>query len=426
MTFKGNSNSTGTWLGAAMLGVAATMAVASAAQAGQDPERQVRAVPGGLLITPGSSLPHGITPHTNYHIFVPSGIHSDSTSPTGHFETPASLACLYGVTAPVAGCNPETLKTVATTGSKVIAIVDAYDYPTAANDLGVYSAQFGLPPVTSSNFQVVYASGTKPPQDSTGGWESEEALDIEMAHALAPNAKVILVEATSNSGPHLLQAEAVATKLVAAAGGGEVSNSWSGGEYATEEKSEKLFAGKNVVYFASAGDSPGTGWPAVLSNVVSVGGTTVTRSSSGVFKSQSTWASTGGGLSAYVKTPAYQSGVASVVGTARGVPDIALVANPFTGVWIYDTTPNNGKVLNWAVFGGTSVSSPATAAIINSAGTFNASSVAELTEIYKGLGNKALFTDITKGSCPNAAGGTATVGYDLCTGVGTPLGLKGK
>ena len=115
-----------------------------------------------------------------------------------------------------------------------------------------------------------------------------------------------------------------------------------------------------------------------------------------------------------------------IVGSKRGAPDIALIGDPNTGIWVYDTTKYNGQLLNWSVWGGTSVASPAVAAIVNSAGKFNTSSVAELTEIYKGLGNKKLFTDITKGTCGNTASGMASVGYDLCTGVGTPLGLTGK
>ncbi len=410
---------------AACLLAASGLTAAGSAFAQEDTMRQVRVTPYGIIITPGSSIPRANGANTNVHIFVPRGARLPSGAPSGKYETPASLACVYGLTTPVSGCNPETLKTVATGGSKIVAIVDAFDDPTAANDLSTYSTQFGLPPITADNFQVVYASGTKPAQDSTGGWELEESLDIEMAHALAPNAKVILVEAKSNSGKNLLVAEKVATKMLEAVGGGEVSNSWSGGETKTEEKYEADFAGTNVVYFASAGDRPGTGWPSVMSNVVSVGGTVIARDGNANYIGQSPWTATGGGLSKYVPTPSYQSKVTKIVGTARGTPDIALVAAPSSGVWVYDTTPYNGQVPNWTVLGGTSVSSPAVAAIVNNAGAFAASTVAELTTVYGNIKNKTEFTDI-KGTCPNAANGKAGKGYDLCTGVGTPLGLKGK
>lgn len=409
-------------LGVLPLGLGLALAAAPAFAADQ----RIEAVPGGLIITPGSSLPQGAGfMHTNVHIFVPNN-QPPSTMPSGRFENPASLACLYGLTAKVTGCNPETLKTVATGGAKIVAIVDAYDDPTAQNDLSVYSTQYGLPPITSQNFAVVYASGTKPGQDSTGGWEFEESLDIEMAHALAPNAMVVLVEAKSNSGNDLLAAEKVATKLVAAAGGGEVSNSWSGGEFAGEEKTESDFVGTNVVYFASAGDKPGTGWPSVLSNVVSVGGTDINRDSKGNFVSQTSWSSTGGGKSTYVLRPPYQNSVKTIVGTQRGTPDVALVADPATGVWVYDTTLYHGINLQWAVAGGTSVASPAIAGIINNAGKFAASTPAELTVAYAAAGHPAKWTYITSGTCPNDPSGQAMSGYDFCTGIGTPLGRKGK
>jgi kumamolisin len=405
-------------------------AALSVALAGPATAAEFRATKLGTIITPDSSITRpedsGVQAQTFIHMFVPRDAPTGYPRPHGRFNNPASLACLYGLTPYVVGCNPETLTTVATGGSKVIAIVDAFDDPTATNDLGVYSQQYGLPPITADNFQVVYADGEKPKQDFTGDWEVEESLDIEMAHAMAPNAKVILVEAKSNHTGDLIAADKVAAGLVAAAGGGEVSNSWGESEFSDEEKFEKDFTGANVVFLASAGDNPGTWWPSVLTNVVSVGGTAVNRTKKGVFKNQTPWLYTGGGLSEYVKTPPYQSQVTKIVGTARGTPDVGLVADPETGIWVYDTTKFYGYVLHWSIWGGTSVSSPAVAGIINNAGAFNASTPAELTEIYANLGVQANFTAIPKGKCPNAKSGKASKGYDLCTGVGTPLGLSGK
>ncbi len=408
--------------------LATTLGHANAAMPDAAQERHF--VPGGEMITPGSSIERhedlGRAAHTNVHLFRPMRNQTLAADVGNSYETPASLACLYGVAPRVAGCNPQTLTTVATGGSRAIAIVDAYDYPTAAADLATFSAQYGLPAVTSANFSVVYATGAQPIADPTGGWAIEAALDVQMAHALAPGAKVILVEAASNNYVDLFAAEQVAANLVAAAGGGEVSNSWSGGEFSSELQVAPAFSGKNVVFFASSGDTAGTGVPSALPNVISVGGTTINRDASGNFINETTWANTGGGLSPFVSAPTFQQPVTSVVGVMRGTPDVALVANPASGVWVYDSTPYNGSVLNWVVMGGTSVASPATAALVNNAGHFRGSTAAELRIMYAFRNVPRAFTDITGGSCPNAASGTASVGYDLCTGIGSPIGRGGK
>ncbi len=405
-------------------------AISQGAAASGDPGQRVLATPAGEIVTPGSSLERpedlGRAAHTNVHLFRPARLGALTVDVGNVGETPASLACLYGVAPPVPGCNPQSVTKVAKGGSRAIAIVDAYDFPTAVSDLAAFSAQYGLPPVTAANFTVVYASGTQPIADPSGGWALEAALDIEMAHALAPGARVILVEAASNSYVDLFAAEQVAAQLVSDAGGGEVSNSWSGGEFSGEMQVAPAFSGTNVVFFASAGDSSGTGVPSALPNVISVGGTTINRDASGNFISQTTWANTGGGLSPFVTAPAFQQPVTSVVGAMRGTPDVALVANPASGVWVYDTTPYNGDTMKWVIVGGTSVASPAVAALVNNAGAFRASTAAQLRAMYANRALATHFTDITAGSCPNAASGTASVGYDLCTGIGTPIGRYGR
>jgi len=416
-------------LSAACLGLAAGFAPAAPAAAAPDYGARIAMTPKGTIITPGSSVSHGPASHaahTNMHIFVPPGERPGDAAPGGKFETPASLACVYGLTPKALGCNPETLKTVAATGSRMIAIVDAYHDATAAHDLAVYSAHYGLPKITAENFAVVYATGKQPAQDSTGDWEVEESLDIEMAHAMAPKAKIVLVEAASNSNADLVAAERVAGAMVSAAGGGEISNSWASGEAPQEAAFLSSFKANDVVFLASSGDSPGTSYPAVLPDVVAVGGTSINRAADGTYEGQTTWSIGGGGISGYLAIPAYQHGVAAVVGKQRGSPDIALVADPSTGVWIYDSTPYSGEVLNWTIIGGTSVASPASAGLINSAGHFYESSADELSVIYAHLGDTAAFTDITEGSCVNAPSGNASVGYDLCTGVGAPFGPRGK
>jgi subtilase family serine protease len=175
----------------------------------------------------------------------------------------------------------------------------------------------------------------KPAVDPTGGWEVEESLDIEWAHAMAPEASLYLVEAQSGSTADLMCAVTVAANLVNKAGGGEVSMSFGGGEFAQEAAYDSIFATTKVVYFAAAGDSPGTSWPSVSPNVISVGGTTLSRDPvNGSLILENVWQDAGGGPSVHEPRPTWQDPIRYIVGANRGTPDIALVANPNTGVWI--------------------------------------------------------------------------------------------
>jgi len=339
------------------------------------------------------------------------------------YETPASLACVYGLTAPVAGCSPTATTALPTGGGRAIAIVDAYDDPNAASDLAAFNAEFGI---VAANFQVVYATGTRPPVDPSGGWEIEEALDIEWAHAMAPNAALFLVEAASSKNADLLTAVSVASNLVAQAGGGEVSMSWGGSEFTKEINDESYFQTPSVVYFASSGDGPGPLWPSVSPNVVSSAGTTVSRNpSSGAFQQEVAWANTGSGPSSFFAIPSYQAPLAGIIGKNRGTPDLAFDADPHTGVWVYDSYPANGKT-GWRVVGGTSVAAPSLAGVINAAGSFYTSSAAELTAIYAELGQGIGFSDIVSGTCYHYAGYLAGPGWDFCSGVGSVSGYQGK
>ena len=406
----------------------------------------------GRTVTPESSIQRpediGRYARTHFLIYVPAGkvdgegFADSEVSPSGtpiagyYAETPASLACLYSQVTVTTGCNPATLANSqhATGGSKAIAIVDAYHYPTAMADLAAYSTQFGLPAPTASTFTVTNA-GTTPGADPNcatyGGWNcwaSEAALDIEMAHAMAPSAHIYLVEALSNGFADLFAAETKAIALVKAAGGGEVSNSWGGSEFSTETSYDSTFVGTNVVVFASTGDHQGTEYPAVSPNVVAVGGTTISRSPASLSaENEIAWEDGGGGLSRYEARPAYQNGISTVVGAHRGVPDVAAVANPRTGVWVYDSY-NTGATAasHWNIFGGTSVAAPVWAAIVNHAGHFKASSAAELTLIYASASTAADFRDVKYGSCGYYQGWFAVAGWDPCTGSGAPVGTAGK
>jgi len=409
-----------------------------------------RASTRGKVISPQSNLERsgdiGIRAHTNVELLIPNGNGANSSlatavgavlpassTPAAGFvaETPASLGCVYFlVSTRVSGCNPITATVNPSGGSRVIAIVDAFDDANAATDLAIFSSQFGLP---AANFSKVFASGVKPPQDPTGGWELEASLDIEWAHAMAPSARIILVEAASNSLSNLLAAETVAANLVAAAGGGEVSNSWGGGEFSSEASLDNRFVKSGVVFFASTGDSPGTEWPGVSPNVVAAGGTTISRNPATLaFIAERPWTEAGGGRSVFEKIPTYQTAIASIVGSARGVPDVSFDANPETGAWVFDSTPVGGStsgccgVRGWWIVGGTSLSSPALAGIVNSAGHFATSSDSELTTIYSNLANPADFKDIAIDYCGPFAGLSGKAGWDFCTGVGSIQGKVGK
>jgi len=385
----------------------------------------------GKLIIPMSNVESladlGLKAHTNMRVFVPEGYKPQAGAPpfAGYFyETPASAACLYGlVPTQSPDCNPNVVTDNPRGGGGAIAIVDAFDDPTAEADLEYFSAQFGL---EKPRFKVVYASGTQPPQDPTGGWELEESLDIEWAHAMAPHAKIYLVEAASNSFEDLLTAELVAGELVKKAGGGQVGNSWGGGEFPEEVLYDVFFTTPGVVYFAATGDGPGVIWPSTSPNVIAAGGTSISRNPfTGSFIAETAWDNTGGGVSEFETRPGYQDGIASIVGTARGVPDMSFDSNPNTGVWVYDGTPLEGFT-GWWIVGGTSVATPSLAGIVNSAGKFRHSSYRELVTIYNHLGDGHAFNDTTLGYCGPYAGYFSAEGWDPCTGVGSVNGKSGK
>jgi len=374
----------------------------------------------GNGIYPASSIERpediGVRMHTNYVIYAPTGSIVPAAQPAG--ETPASLGCVYNVVSnPVAGCPIDGTTAVPTGGSGVIVIVDAYDYPSAAADLANFSTTFGLP---QANFSVEYASGKKPSNGCGPGWQLEESLDIEWAHAMAPNAQIVLMEASSNSNSALYSAVQAANSYVAAHGGkGEVSMSWGGSETSSETGSDHYFTQSGVVYFASAGDSPGVIYPSASVNVVSAGGTQVNRNSSGDYTNQTAWSDGGGGDSKYESRPSFQNVIESIVGSHRGTPDLSFDSSGGSPVAVYNSNCYGG----WLEVYGTSVASPSLAGIINNAGTFNTSSNAENTEIYNNMGDSQYFTDITSGSCGTHNAGP---GWDFCTGVGVDNGLVGK
>ena len=411
------------------------------------------------LVIPASSVLKpadlGVRSHTNvrYMTFkTATKAQPNALPPYGgyFFETPQSLACIYHVVTPIQGCNPNKTNSTPSGGYNAIAIVDAYDDPTAVADLETFSAQFGVP-FSASDLEVVYASGSKPPLDPTGGWEIEEALDIEYAHSMAPYAKIYLVEANSSYYSDLIPAVQVASNLIAcgettkcpsgSTGKGEVSMSWGGSEFSGETSYDSVFTTPGVVYLAASGDVPGTSYPCTSQNVVCVGGTSTARQyTSGNFVNEVTWPEAGGGVSHYETAPPYQSKVGDDIqyGMAgnpppttssgqrfpnRGIPDVALDSNPDTGVWVYAPSPGNGYSA-WYILGGTSVATPLMAAIMNQSGRFFASSAAALADLY-GSQPSGTFKDVNYGTCGLYAGFRANSAWDVCTGVGAPRNYSG-
>jgi subtilase family serine protease len=391
------------------------------------------------VIVPDSSKEepanNGHKAHTNHLIFVKSG--STGGSPAG--ETPASLGCVYGVAPHTTGCPVQYGYSPAlnpTGGSQTIAIVDAYDYPTAASDLATFSSTFGLPPAT---FTRVYATGSRPRVNC--GWAQETALDIEWAHAMAPNAKIVLVEAASSTNADLYKAVDVATSEVicgdttcpgGGSGQGEVSMSWGSKEFSSETSYDSHFTSPNVVYFAASGDTGGvTEYPSASPYVVAAGGTTVNRDSTHNFVTEIAWSGSGGGPSLVEPLPAYQTFVTSLVAASpqrRGIPDFSFDANPSSGVSVYDSTSCNG-VSGWLVLGGTSVASPALAGIVNQAGHFYPGTGGvggELDTIYSCYATSSCWGSDFHGVSASAGSFKTSPSWDFFTGVGSNQGLAGK
>lgn len=348
-----------------------------------------------------------------------------STSPTG--LSPSAVASVYSLSG---------LSSSSGAGAgQVIALVDAYRDPNALSDLNTFNKQYGYPQLAActslaqsgSCFQQADPQGT-PKVNS--GWVLEESLDIEWAHAEAPGAKIVLVEAASNSNTNLFNAVSYANSI----GATEVSMSWGGSEFSGETAYDSDMAHAGTYYTASAGDSGhGAEYPAASPNVIAVGGTTLngcSGTSCAGFSSETTWSSSGGGASAYEAIPSYQSGyagpvygagtISALTGATRGIPDVSFDANPSTGVAVYDSTKYQGQA-GWFTLGGTSVGAPDWAGILAAGAAAGQTALQGDAAIYSG-GYSTHLRDITSGT--NGSCGTdctAGPGYDLVTGLGSPI-----
>ncbi len=352
-------------------------------------------------------------------------------NPPATCETPASLSCVYGLTTNVPGCPIQGTTAIPTGGWGAIAVVEAYDNPYAAQDLATFSQQFGLPACTTSNncFSVFYTNNQVPPFNAAAA--DEHVLDIEWAHAMAPQAKIIMVEGQDDSVAEHMSAIQLASQQVLQAGGGLVSVSWSVSEFSGETAYDSYFQTPGIVYVVSSGDySAPARYPSSSPYVISAGGTSIVRNAQGNFVSEAGWSTNpssppgaksggSGGPSLYEPRPAYQNSIMRIVGAARGTPDISFDADPNTGVCVYSTVHGG-----WFKDGGTSVSAPALSGIINSANRRSQSSQEELTYIYNNAikNYRAYWHDITQGN----NGFPAMVGYDFITGLGSTRSYQGK
>jgi subtilase family serine protease len=325
-----------------------------------------------------------------------------TAAPAGY--GPAALLSAYNLASAAASAG----------GSQTIAIVDAFDDPNAEADLAVYRSTFGLTPCSKENGcfkKVNQAGGTSMPRKDSG-WAQEISLDLDMASAICPNCKILLVEATSNSFSNLGIAEDYA-----AAHANVVSNSFGGNEFSSETSSsyDGHFTHSGVAITVSSGDSGyGTEFPASSRHVTAVGGTTLKADSTTARGwTETVWSGAGSGCSAYVGKPEWQTDGGC---GRRTVADVSADANPNTGVAVYDSFRTGG----WLVFGGTSVSAPIVAGVYALAG--NAGSVTYGSFPYSHTASLFDVASGSNGSCGGSYLCTAKAGYDGPTGLGTPNG----
>lgn len=324
--------------------------------------------------------------------------------------TPGLIAQAYGFN--TAGSNG--------TG-QTIAIVDAFHDPNLAGDLATFDQANHLPGQTAAQVAGFLSQSDQSGGQTNDGWAGEEALDVEWAHAAAPGARIVVVEAKSDSLGDLMAAVDTARNTP---GVSVVSMSWGGAEFPQETAYDAHFTTPvghmPVTFVASSGDSSalaGPEWPASSPNVVAVGGTSLQLGASGQIVNQSGWFGSGGGVSSFEPEPAFQAGVQST--GARTTPDVAIVGDPATGLSTYITSPSTGTGA-WQVVGGTSASAQIWAGLLadanqarTAAGQTTLDTSTALAALYQAPG---AFHPIQSGFNGYSAGS----GYNLVTGLGTP------
>ncbi len=324
---------------------------------------------------------------------------------------------------------------------QTIGIIDAYNDPNIISDVATFSTEFGLPQfnVGGPTFQVLSQTGTTtlPGNAAKTGlslWGPEISLDVEWAHAIAPQANIILFEATSSTNSNLFTAVTTAGSYCSV-----VSMSWGGTETSGETSYDADMQHAGVTYLSSTGDNGAPGnYPGFSPYVIAVGGTTLTLNADNTWNNEVVWNdgtyATGGGQSKYESEPSYQElGGALTVQTTgkRQMPDVSFVGDENTGVSVVDTYDYGG----WVELGGTSLSCPCWAGLIAIADQLRAvdqlgplTTATALTAIYSEYSLSApycngCFHDVTSGNNQIGSGTkeTAGTGYDMCSGIGTPI-----
>jgi subtilase family serine protease len=320
------------------------------------------------------------------------------------------------INATPAGLGPAQLRDaykITSTGSSstVIAIVDAFGYPNAESDLATYRSTFGLSPCTTANGcfrKVDQRGGTSFPRANTG-WEQETALDLDMASAICPGCKILLVEGDTNSFANL----AAAVNTAASLGAHVVSNSYGGGEAGTAA-TEAAYNHPGVAVTASSGDSGfGVEFPASSPHVIAVGGTSLRTAANTRGWTETVWSGAGSGCSTVYAKPVWQTDTGCA---RRTVADVSAVADPNTGVAVFG--PAQGGKSAFLVFGGTSVAAPLIGAVYG----VNGGAVNFAADPYAHIGALFDVTSGTNGTCSPAYLCAAGAGYDGPTGLGTPNG----
>jgi hypothetical protein len=342
----------------------------------------------------------------------PAGNPHGGGGPAGY--TPAQMRHAYGFDA------------LANYGAQqTIAIVDAFDAPNVVSDLDTFSRQFGLPTTTSGlfTFSKAYAQGAKPNAD--GSWAQEASLDVEWAHAIAPRANIMLVETASASAGNLFGG----VDYAVGHGAHVVSMSWGFNDSllgSAELGLDSHFQVSGVTFLASSGDFGGqVYYPSASPYVVSVGGTRLPLDAAGnLTSSETAWSSGGGGASVVEPEPVYQS-TYGISLSGRGTPDVSYNADPNTGVAVFDSYPYR-DMSGWLVAGGTSAGAPQWAglvALVNQGRTTPLTGVdlSESTSPFYTAATGAVYSSNYRDIIAGSNHYNATIGYDLATGVGSPL-----
>jgi len=327
-----------------------------------------------------------------------------TSGPTGY--NPVDLQSAYNLAAAAASNG----------SGQTIAIVDAYDDGNAEADLAVYRARFNLPPCTTANgcFRKIDQNGGTNYPRGDQGWAEEISLDLDMASAICPNCRILLVEARTNSFTNL----AAAVDQAARQGATVISNSYGGSEFSSETSAtyDGHFNHPGIAITVSSGDNGyGVEYPAASQYVTAVGGTHLVRDGSARGWNETVWNGAGSGCSAYEPKPSWQFDAGC---SRRSVADVAAVADPNTGVSVYDTYRLHPG--GWLVFGGTSVSAPLIGAVYALAG--NASSITYGSFSYSQTSSLWDVVSGSNGSCGGSYLCTGRAGYDGPTGNGTPNG----